>query len=191
VIRAFVAVDLPDHLVKDVQNLIASLQDLPDSRLVRWVKPQALHLTLAFLGDIDRNRIQEIAASLQEAAASCSHFGCRLSDFGAFPNWRRPRIIHLGVDDPSNGLTNIQNRVQSALAPLGFPPDRREFSPHLTLGRVRDRADRRSLEELIGRIQSTQIPEFEPWKVTEIHFVQSDLLPTGPKYSRLGSFKLG
>lgn len=189
-IRAFVAIDLPDDLVKDVQNLIASLQDLPDSHLVRWVKPQALHLTLAFLGNIDRDRIPEFAASLQKAAGSCVRFECRLTDLGAFPNWRKARILHLGVDDPSSGLKRIQLQVQSALSPLGFQPDRRDFSPHLTLGRVRDRVSRKSLDELINQVQNSRIPAFKPWMVQEIHFVQSDLLPSGPEYSRLGSFKL-
>jgi 2'-5' RNA ligase len=190
VIRAFVAIDLPDDLGKDVQNLLASLQDLPDSGLIRWVKPQALHLTLAFLGNINRDRIPEIAASLQEAARTCVPFECRLTDLGAFPNWRKARILHLEVDDPTGGLKRIQHQVQSALSPLGFQPDRRAFSPHLTLGRVRDRASRRSLDELNNLVQNVRMPDFKPWYVKEIHFVQSDLLPSGPQYSRLGSFEL-
>ena len=124
-IRAFVAIELPQNHKQDVQLLVTNLQALPDSHIIRWVKPQAFHLTLSFLGDTDPEQIPEICTSLSNVAKNISPFECALQDLGAFPNWQRLRVLHLQIADPSGQLVSLQRAVESGLQPLGFQPERR------------------------------------------------------------------
>jgi 2'-5' RNA ligase len=191
VIRAFVAIELPQNLKPAVLQLIENLQGLPDSDLIRWVKPQAFHLTLVFLGDVDSKRIPDLSSSLQAAASVNLPFQTSLAGMGAFPNWSRPRVLHLEIADPAGRLTALQHSVQSELEPLGFEPERRPFTPHLTLGRARNGVGRGALERLVQRVQKVGLPGTPAWSITDIHLIQSDLRPTGPVYTTLASLRLG
>jgi len=191
VIRAFVAIHLPEPLLRTAEKLIADLERIPDGHLIRWVKPQALHLTLVFLGDIAEERVPILRESFSRTAVIHPPFECQLEGLGAFPGWRRPRVLHLGVDDPSTGLRSLQAAIQSTLQPLGFKPERRVYTPHLTLGRVRRESSQHELAGFCERAQKVTIPATPAWTVTAFHFMRSELKPAGPVYSLLGSFNLG
>jgi 2'-5' RNA ligase len=191
VIRAFVAIELPDSLIQVVLDLIETLQDLPGSRQLRWVKPQALHLTLVFLGDVDFEIVPDISVALRTCALNQASFEIALAQPGAFPSWERARILHLGVADPSHQVSELQRSISKALEPLGFKPEKRRFTPHITLARVRNKADRDELATFAERAQQGRLTGDFSWEVVDFHLVRSELLPEGPKYSLLQSFKFG
>jgi len=105
---------------------------------VKWVRPDGLHLTLKFLGDVDDAREPELRAALGQTAGSGSQprgVTVQLEGFGVFPDFRRPRIVWAGVA-PDPALELLQHRVEQVFAPLGFPSEGRAFRPHITLGRA-------------------------------------------------------
>ena len=141
--RLFVALNLPEAVREAVWRAAAPLRelDLP----VKWVGPDALHVTLKFLGDVPDAREPELRAALARAAGPASGGGAprpialELHAFGVFPGFERPRVFWAGIE-PAPAVELLQNRVEQEFAPLGFPTEARPFRPHLTLGRAaRDR----------------------------------------------------
>lgn len=101
---------------------------------VKWVRPEALHLTLKFLGDVEDAREPELRTALAQAATGAPGVTVHIEGFGVFPDFRRPRIVWVGVE-PDPALELLQHRVEQVFAPLGFPTEARPFRPHVTLGR--------------------------------------------------------
>jgi 2'-5' RNA ligase len=152
----FVAINFPETLRQGLWSATESLRSgaLP----VRWVKPEAMHLTLKFLGELAAERQDELGGALQRAAGSCRAVTLTVADFGAFPDPRRPRVLWAGVS-PEPGLELLQHQVEQEFGPLGFPPEGRAFRPHLTLGRAERGAPAagfRDLEGLLGRLSFEQ-----------------------------------
>src|SRR5439155_237175 len=122
---------------------------------VKWVRGEGVHLTLKFLGDVADEREPELAAALTRAAAGARGLALALGGFGVFPDFRRPRVVWVGIA-PEPGLEILQHRVEQEFAPLGFPTEARAFRPHVTLGRTsRDArpAALTGLEEALGRLE--------------------------------------
>ena len=101
---------------------------------MRWVRPEGLHITLKFLGSIPPSKVELVRAAVERATLGVETVSVRVHGVGAFPNLRRPRVLWIGADAP--GLAPLTARIDSALVAAGFAPAEREFSPHLTLGRV-------------------------------------------------------
>ncbi|GAI25354.1 unnamed protein product, partial [marine sediment metagenome] len=111
---------------------------------VKWVDPYSIHLTLKFLGNIAVDRTGEVAKAMKEAVQGISPFHLEVKDLGVFPNLRRVQVAWVGISGEVDKLSQLQKYIESTLAPLGFAPESRPFTPHLTLARLRDRA---SLDE--------------------------------------------
>jgi RNA 2',3'-cyclic 3'-phosphodiesterase len=187
-LRLFVAVPAPLDVRAATEAVVGQLKGQGD---VRWVAPELLHLTLKFLGPTPAEKVGGISAALAEKANKFSRFMVELGDAGAFPNLRRPQTIWMGVGGDVRALERLAERVEQALEPLGFPPEKRGFRPHLTIGRVKSP---KGLAELSRQLQgAAQQPGrvAVPWPVEEIHLVQSVLKPSGPEYTPLGVFRLG
>lgn len=188
-IRAFIAVELPG----EVAPFLARLQDDLKKREqapVKWVDPESIHLTLKFLGNIDAGKVDAIAAAISEAAKGIGPLPLRLGAPGAFPNVRAPRVICVGLEGNTEGLSALHRNIERALVPLGFPPEKRRFSPHLTLGRVRDQAapnERRLLGEAVSSLKVETSPAFEARAVS---LMRSTLTREGALYDRLASAAL-
>jgi 2'-5' RNA ligase len=149
-----------------------------------------IHLTLKFLGNIDTGLVERITHVMKEAARGIAPFRLEAGGLGAFPNLRRVQVVWVGVGGEMEPLNQLQQRVEAGLKPLGFKPEGRPFKPHLTLGRVRERAvpdDVMALGRLIGE------DGFEPCPidVDALHLMRSQLTPHGAVYTRLDSVKLG
>jgi 2'-5' RNA ligase len=186
-LRCFVAVALPAPLREAVGELLRS----PAARLpgVAWVRPELLHLTLKFLGDVDADLVPAAAAALAPPLARCSPFTLRLQGAGAFPSPRRPRVIWIGVARGAAELAAVAAAVEGALAPLGFPPEGRPFAAHLTIGRVKaPPRDPAALPAFLGEVDGRFRGEL---LVPAVHLVRSELFPAGPRYSILRSVSLG
>jgi 2'-5' RNA ligase len=155
---------------------------------VRWVRPRGIHLTLKFLGEVPASQIEAIAEAMREACTPYAPFSVSIGGMGCFPNPRRPRVVWVGVDEPSGTLVRLQREVDRALKSLGYPPERRKFSPHLTLGRVRGR-DRQALQALGEYVSRAQVAVGE-MQVTSLSLMRSDLLPGGAVYTELATAAL-
>jgi RNA 2',3'-cyclic 3'-phosphodiesterase len=174
-VRAFIALTLPPPVKEMLANLATELAVQTPPGAVRWVKPEALHVTLRFLGETAVTLLPTLGEQLDQLADRHRQFALTTVSLGCFPNPRRPRVIWVGLETDSAALSELKQALDELLAPLGWPPETKPFHPHLTLGRLKD--DRARLVLPWG-----ELAEQERWPVTAVHLIQSDLLPAGPKY---------
>ena len=151
---------------------------------VKWVRPENIHVSLKFLGDVDETREPELHAALRQAASGDTRSERRpltlhVEGFGVFPDYRRPHVVWAGIAaDPA--LELLQHGVEQAFAPLGFPTEARAFRPHVTLGRAKRDArprDFAGFEQLLEAIAFS-----ESVTVAEVDLMESTLQPEGPVY---------
>jgi 2'-5' RNA ligase len=183
-IRTFVAVDVPQQIKMELDKLIGELRPLaPD---IRWVKAANLHLTLRFLGDIPVSSVKGLAAEIAANVAEFGSFDLSLSGIGGFPNLHKPRVIWLGGGDGQKPLYDLAARVEKACDDCGFGKADKPFSSHLTIGRVKFPHGN---ERLVSHIETLKFvsPIFP---VEEVVIFKSDLMPSGPRYTRLESIRL-
>lgn len=192
-LRCFVAIDLPPDLKTQLSDLIRDFHNSTIGDYVRWVRPDGIHLTLKFLGEVPRQRRSEIETATANSLASSRTvpFELTAGGLGVFPKPDQPRVIWVGLSGDLSALAQTQKQVEVALAAIGFPPENRAFSPHLTLGRVPD----------VGREQKAEIGKFlRSYKVAavmsrfivrEAVLMESDLRPSGAIYTPLTHFKFG
>ena len=188
-IRVFVAVELPDAVKAEFAGLVAAIDAL-GVRGARTVRPEGIHLTLKFLGDVSVELVPEIEAAMDSAAGEMAPFDLSLGDAGVFPNPRATRVLWIGVAGDLDSLGRLQRRVEESLAELGFRPERRGFNPHITAGRIRDsvsNADRRRVTETLLSHEYAR-PMI---RVESISLIRSTLHPHGAIYESLYSVGLG
>lgn len=190
-IRCFVAVELDDTAREALNRTQEKLKPQSPPRAVRWVNPETIHLTLQFLGDAPPGQVEVLGQAIRSACAGLPGFRMDLEGLGVFPNARRPRIVWVGVSEPSGVLLKIQARVGEALTPLGFPPEEREFSPHLTIGRVNRDVPPRDLVSLGDLIGREGVARLATVAVDHVCLMKSDLRPQGPVYTPLAVVPLG
>jgi len=189
-IRAFIAIELPDSLKDGLTKLQERLQEQAPPRAVRWVRPEGIHLTLKFLGPTPVDQIESLTEALISACAPFSPFTCTIGGLGCFPNPRRPRVIWVGVEEPTGVLQQMQRAIEDACADLGFKRERRGFHPHLTLGRLRDRTPSADLHTIGGLIQKMEIAPLGTLAVRGVSLIRSELRPTGAVYTTLREIDL-
>lgn len=188
-VRAFIAIELPDAVRAVLSSLQSGLRPA-EHPYVKWVDPGGVHLTLKFLGNIDREKVPQIMEAMARAAQNISPFQLRLGGLGAFPNLQRPRVIWVAVKGEAEKVVSLQRGIDHALAALGFPPESRSFSPHLTLGRLRERASLGELRRIGESIIATKFEEVASFEVGEVSLMRSTLTPKGAIYSRISSIQL-
>jgi 2'-5' RNA ligase len=188
IIRAFIAIEIP-MLIR--ANLESTIQRFKSQKVqaVRWVAVNNIHLTLKFLGDTSPDDLRKLTNILQNQKSSQKPFAIQVSDMGAFPNQQRPRIIWVGLQAPS-ALNELQSNIEKAASLIGIPPEDREFSPHLTLGRVRNEASPSDLQNLRAALNSIQVGALGEFTVNQYTLFRSDLRPQGPIYTVLQQFGL-
>lgn len=179
-IRAFIAIDLPGNVVDQLAELGRALGANLDSHAVRWVRPEAIHLTLRFLGNVQIDKLDDISRGIDQVASQTSPFSLTLDKLGCFPNPRRPRVIWIGLAGDIEQLETLQNSVEVMLSPMGWELEKRGFHPHLTLGRVKD-----SRKVIEARLPWGEVLARGRIPVEEMHLIQSQLNPGGAVYTRL------
>jgi len=182
VIRAFIAIEIDPVTANRIAAAIEQLK--PRIAAIRWVGAGNFHLTLKFLGNIDERRIEPLGAALADALRPFPRLTINAKGLGVFPSPKRPRVLWVGL--VGSQLVSLQAKVESALTPLGFAPEEKAFTPHLTIGRWRqgERADRtadRTLEQELGKWSDYQ---FGASPIDEVILFQSDLKPAGAIYRR-------
>jgi 2'-5' RNA ligase len=188
-IRTFVAMELP----AGVQRALGQVQDRlkRDRPPVRWVAPDKVHVTLAFLGEIPGEKVEVVAGCLARAAAGLVPFEIEATGFGVFPNANRPRVVWVGIQGEVEALRSLHGRLESELAAQGFPKEGRPFTPHLTIGRVRDRAAPGEVRALGQAVTRLALPSLGRWCADRVAVIRSDLRPEGPIYTPLRVVTLG
>lgn len=185
-IRAFLALDLPDSLRP---RLALVQEELKKSRAdVRWVPVGNIHLTLKFFGNVPDADIDALALAARQVAAEQAPFQLMVTRAGAFPNLRSPRVVWLGLGGDVVPLTQFYYRLEKAFAVLGHLPEGRAFNPHLTLGRVKSPGGRDKLAKILEQMPPLNWPPFE---VKEVILFRSVLSPQGSTYTPLKVVPLG
>jgi 2'-5' RNA ligase len=183
-IRSFIALDLPGSLRQQIERVQEALKR--EGLVARWVKPDNIHLTLHFFGDIATDRIESIREAMVETAA---HTPLRLSarGIGVFPGIRKARVIWLGVNGEREALLALQQRLAGALERAGFAPERRPFKAHLTLGRFRKFPNPAVVAKTI---ESHADFSSEPFLISQLTMFESRLTPAGAIYTKIHEIPL-
>jgi len=198
VIRAFVAVQLPADLTRAIGQLQGQLKKkfergMPVEARVQWVRPEAIHLTLKFLGDIEESRVDEIRQTLAPRLCAVRECSVEAGGLGVFPDLRAPRVLWLGLAGPSDrpaALVQLAGEVDAALETLGVPRESRPFSPHLTLARIKERS-REVGKALASSGVMGMADHLGHLPVATISLMKSELRPSGAVYTKLWNLPLG
>jgi 2'-5' RNA ligase len=184
-IRAFIAITPPTTLQQTVAEVRQVFQRL--SLPWRWVTPDHIHLTLRFLGNVPDESVTSLHQAMEQAAQGQTAFPLRARALGCFPHPARPRVLWIGLDDPSQALGRLNECLITALTPLGFPPEDRPLHPHLTLARAQNRMPSSQLWPMLQTYQNRDFGEF---LVTQLALVQSQLRRGGVVHTILHSVTL-
>ncbi len=185
--RTFCAVELPDGVKSRVAEYIESLRsEFPHVR-ASWEKPEKLHLTLKFLGEIEPSRVEDLSGAASRAAVGVEPFRLTKAEPGAFPPHGQPRVLWLGIEDASGRLAALQRSLEDACAAAGFPREPRPFKPHLTIARLRSPQGAR---ELAAAHRAAHL-EPQTFNVSELVVMRSELGPGGSRYTPLARNPLG
>lgn len=179
--RLFVALELTPAVHEAVCGVVERLRRAEAD--VRWVRPEGMHLTLKFIGEVRPEKLEPIREAL---AGVRSDGGVQLAfrGLGYFPNPRRPRVLWIGVEASAN-LAPLVAQMEAALVPLGIAAEKRAYVPHLTLGRVRSEKRLARLQQEIAGLAATEFGSFE---TRALALFQSKLSPHGAEYTRLDEF---
>ena len=184
-VRSFIAIKLPEEIKNKISDLQKTLRGTGAD--VKWVSPESIHLTLKFLGNIEKTQIEEILSAIKKSSAKIKPFPIEIKSTGVFPKIEYPRVVWIGVKEETKVLLVLQQKIEENLLPMGFEKEGRDFTPHLTLGRVKSQKGKEKLISLL--LQSKDI-SFGKFEVTEINLMQSILEPAGAEYSSLGRVEL-
>lgn len=184
-LRLFVACELPDEVLNALSQVQDDLERAGAERL-RWVRPEGIHLTLKFLGEVEAALVDDVIASLS-ACIQPFVFRLSLSRLGGFGG-RRLRVVWVGLDGQTQELSELAKTVERELEPLGFQAERRPFTPHLTLARVRDRASAAERERLSDLLESHTMLSLPEFSLSRAALIQSILGPGGAMYRTISRF---
>ena len=183
-IRAFIAIPLDPK----IQHSIECMQDhlKKSNNDIKWVKPENIHITLKFLGDVTTEQINSVKQTLSNCTHNTRPFKVELSQLGAFPNIECPRTLWIGLKDSKQQLNRMAVSLEIALGKIGFQDDQRPFSPHITIGRIRSS---KNIDALAQSTSSYQISENCTQTISKIILFQSTLTSEGPIYKSLYQIK--
>ena len=189
-IRAFLAVELDETVKAALSGIVDGLRRAKIGGL-RLVEPGSVHLTLKFLGDILETQVETISSAVDEAVDGIEPFVMQIGDSGVFPSRRRPRVLWVGLDGDLPYMTMLHQRLEDALVSLGYEKESRPFRPHLTLGRLQERASNADRSRAAEALLSSDAARGTPVAVEAVSLMRSVLLPTGAEYGRLSHIPLG
>ena len=179
--RAFIAIDLPEAVRAELRQQQTTFRAVcPDGR---WARPEGIHLTLRFLGEISDEQVTQVTDALKELR-NFETFSTEVKGFGFFPDPRRPRVFWAGVVTPPN-LAALAEQVEHAMEKLGFAREDRPFTPHLTLARFKVPRPQPALQSHLERLGEPSLGSFE---VSEFFLFESKLSPQGAEYRKVARF---
>ncbi len=178
-LRSFIAIELPETVKKALAEFQQELGKCGAD--IRWGRPENIHLTLKFLGNIEEDKADIIAEKIKRTCKGHSGFKIGILGTGVFPNKRSPRVLWAGID-LNDDIMTLQNGIEEAMASLGFEREKRRFSPHLTLGRFRSS---RGKQAVLDKMDSYRENIFGIMDVDSVLLMRSDLDPDGAKHTKI------
>lgn len=173
-IRAFIAVEIDDQTKQKISSLILNLKK--SNADLKWITEDQIHITLKFLGNIDKNSIQKISDEMSNISNAFDSFTINFHKIGAFPNLKRPNVLWLGIDKGAECLKMLNKKIENALGKLGFKEENIEFKPHLTLARTRSL---KNISNLAKLIEETDLKLWDDLQIHKLALYQSILNPKG------------
>lgn len=182
--RTFIAINLNDKIKQALAKVQAELEK--SNADVKWADPENIHLTLKFLGEISEQQVGQIKEALDKVASNLKPFEITLSGIGAFPKLDYPRVVWVGIEKGKNETEGIAKMIEDELEKLGFEKEKRGFTAHLTIGRVRSGKNKDALKEILNSLNLQPTTYYlKPSDVNAIYLYQSTLTPKGPVYTPL------
>ncbi len=200
-IRAFLAVELSENLRKQLAQVQHDLKqrlvrDLAKDSRISWVQPSSIHLTIKFLGDIDDSLVEPMRKSFEEVVKGHSAIHIPIERLGAFPHPQQPRVLWVGASEEwalgedANRLAALHQAVEDCCELLGFAPESRPLSPHLTLARIK--AGERHVGQALVKSGVMDRPlSLGALAVESMALMKSELKPSGPVYTKLWDTRIG
>jgi 2'-5' RNA ligase len=188
-IRAFIAIELPPELKKELTKVETQLK-INSPPVIKWIEPGSIHITLKFLGETSDAILDDLILAMEESVVGVSPFKLDVRQLGAFPGVDRPQVIWVGVSGEMEKLKQLQKNLEKNTEQLGFKRESRTFSPHLTLGRVRDGARPDDIQRIGKLLNETVFTALHNINVNQINLMKSVLTPTGAIHTFIGSTKL-
>ena len=188
-VRVFVSVGLSIAAREQLIDAVARIQqDVPDG--IQWAHPDGMHLTLKFLGNISAMGVEPLLKCVEEFAAETPSLSLSLFGLGIFPNRRAPRVLWAGVAGHLDSLSKLQHATEKAISALGYPAEHRPFRPHITFGRPRRTISDAQRQRIGTVVSALDLPNPVSWRVGSVEVMRSEMLPTGARYTVLGSAPL-
>lgn len=188
-LRTFVAIDFPEVILRKIREIIEYFKTQTPTNALKWITPENLHLTVKFLGNIREDKLDQVKALLPDAVQEHSSFIFEIEGLGMYPDKHHPRVIWLGVTE-NTGLTEIHTALDRAFAVVGVDPDKRRFTPHITIARVNRRAESETVRAIGESLSQFKVDSLGQIKVEEIVLYKSELTSNGPIYIPLTSTAL-
>ena len=185
-IQTFIAVEIPDNVISGIRDLQQDLK--ADGVNIRWVRPENIHLTLKFLGDVQAADIDNISGVISGAVEEVPSISLQAKGVGVFPGVKRPRVLWVGLSGQLELLSRLQKALDANLKGIGFPQEKRPFKGHLTIGRVKTKMDSKIFVDALMAFRSF---ESETFVADRIVLFKSELKPNGAVYTNLASATLG
>lgn len=185
-LRTFIAIELPPQVLAFIRSVQEELK--ATGLRMKWVRPQSIHLTLRFLGDVQVVDLEKIGDAMGDTVKGYGPISLAAKGLGVFPGIRRPRVLWVGIAGQMAPLIRLQGELEQNLEAMGFPSERRTFRGHLTLARAKGRIDPKKLMNTMDEFKGF---ESETFTANEIVLFKSELKPEGAVYTRLKTAALG
>ena len=186
-IRSFISIPVTAEITSSARKIVRKLKPLDDG--IKWVPLDNLHLTLKFLGEVDNVEVPAVCKAIRRVTDNVEPFELSFSGTGGFPSREKPRVLYAGVSDPTGNLVDVVSGLEKQLAELGFKPEPRDYTPHLTLGRTRSNS-RRAGDELVVAMEQLGDVWLGEMIVDELHLMASFLDKAGPTYQIMDTIEL-
>jgi len=188
-LRAFIAIEFSQHLQDAIEKQTLRLRQTLGDEIVRWIPSNNMHLTLKFLGDIATSHLDFLKQMLAREADGHPQFDLQIGGLGSYPTPKRPRVLWVGLHAPA-ALTSLQKGIEAGAFRLGYDQEEHPFSPHLTIGRVRQTASPADLSNIRAALDNIQLGNIGTARVDSVHLIKSELQPGGSVYTKLFSAPL-
>lgn len=189
-LRLFIAIPIPEPVRDEIIRVQLELQPLVPRAVARWTKPDQFHLTLRFLGGVPVDGLEQLKESVNAVCLSARPLQMRAEGVGFFPNPHSPRVVWVGIGDKEGLLVDLQKRIEAAVRPFTVEPGEKNFSGHVTLGRLKNLKPP-DARKMAAHAQTVKDRTLGEWTADEIEIIRSELSPAGARHTSLAVFRLG
>jgi 2'-5' RNA ligase len=184
-VRCFIAIDISPIIRDSIGHIMEIFRKTGAD--VKWVRPENIHVTLKFLGTTDESQVTTIVEALTKKILRYSTFYIKISNVGCFPDMKRPRVIWVGIEK-SEMLRSLHMDIEQEMVQFGYPEEKRTFSAHITIGRVRSQ---RRMRDVINQLEELRSQSFGDMEINRVNLMKSELKPAGAQYYTLAEIPLG